>query len=87
MPRVFLPPLVRELTGGDTEREVDGTSIGRVLENLESHYPGIRNRLCEGDGLRPGLTVAVNGEVSRIGLSQPVGKSSEIHFLPAVGGG
>ena len=44
-------------------------------------------RLCVDDGLRPGLSVAVNGVVSSLGLLQKVPDGSEVHFLPAVGGG
>jgi hypothetical protein len=39
------------------------------------------------DALRPGLAVAINGTVSRLGLRQPVPAGAEVHFLPAIGGG
>ena len=41
----------------------------------------------EGDRLSRSVSVAVDGTVSRLGLLQPVGEESEVHFLPAVAGG
>jgi molybdopterin converting factor small subunit len=58
-----------------------------VLEELEAKYPGVKERLCSGDRLKPSIRVAVDGTVSRLGLLQSVGDHSEVHFLPAVAGG
>jgi len=44
-------------------------------------------RLCDGENLRSGIVVVVDTEAARLGLSQPVGEASEVHFLPAIGGG
>ncbi len=37
--------------------------------------------------IRPNLAVAIDGEVARMGLLEKVGENSEVHFVPAVGGG
>ena len=87
MPRVFIPPLMRSLTEGAEQVEVPGTSVRQVVAQLESRYPGIRERLCEGESLKPGLAVAVDGHVTSLGLLQKVQETSEVHFLPAIGGG
>lgn len=87
MPRVFIPPLLRPLTGGVEELEVPGTSVRQVVNNLESLHPGIRDRLCVGNDLRPGLAVAVDSQISTRGLLTRVAETSEVHFLPAIGGG
>ncbi|MBI3861658.1 MAG: MoaD/ThiS family protein [Planctomycetia bacterium] len=87
MPRVFIPPLLRDTTGGVEEIEVDGATVRQIIAALETRYPGIRDRLCAGDQLRPGLAVAVNGSVSTLGLLQKVASGAEVHFLPAIGGG
>jgi molybdopterin synthase sulfur carrier subunit len=87
MPRVFLPPLVQELAGGTKEVEVDGTTIRQVIAHLEARFAGIRESLCSGDDLKPGLVVSVDHQVSHLGMWQPVRPTSEIHFLPAIGGG
>ncbi len=87
MPRVFIPPLIRPLTGGTEDVELDATSVREVVDQLEARYPGIRDRLCKGDALKPGLAVAVNGNVSSLGLLHKVREDCEIHFLPSIGGG
>jgi molybdopterin synthase sulfur carrier subunit len=87
MPRVFIPPLLRDHTGGLTEIDVDGTTVRHIVAALESRFPGIRDRLCAGDQLRPGLAVAINGTVASTGLLQKVPADAELHFLPAIGGG
>ena len=87
MPRVFIPPLLRPLTGDVEEVVVDAKNVRQVIDALESRFPGIKSRLCDEDGLMPGLSVAVDGNVSSLGLLQQVGEKSEVHFLPAIGGG
>ena len=87
MARVFIPPLLRPLTGGASEIDVEGSSVRQVIAALDERYPGIGERLCEGDQLRPGLAVAVDGRMSSVGLLQKVQPESEVHFLPAIGGG
>jgi molybdopterin synthase sulfur carrier subunit len=87
MPRVFIPPLLRSLTNQADCVAVTARTVGEAIDALERQYPGIRSRLCEGDELTPGLTVAVDGNVSSLGLLAKLGADSEVHFLPAIGGG
>jgi len=87
MPRVFIPPLLRELAEGHEIVEIPGQTVRQIVAALEHRYPGIKDRLCEGEGLRPGLSVAVDGRVSSLGMIQKVGEMSEVHFIPAIGGG
>jgi sulfur-carrier protein len=87
MARVWIPPLLRDLTGGQETVSAPGASVRQVIEELDRLYPGVRSRLCDGDQLRPGLAVVVGTEVARRGLSQPVDPDSEVHFLPAIAGG
>ncbi len=87
MVKVHIPPLLRDAAGGLDRVEVAATTVRQVVAALEERFPGIRDRLCAGDNLRPGLAVAVNGTVSSLGLLQKVGDGGEVHFLPAIGGG
>ncbi len=87
MPVVWIPALLRGLTGGQETVIVAGDNVGQVIDALESLFPGIKARLCEGDSLRPGMAVAVDTQVGRLGLHEPVHENSEVHFVPAVGGG
>ena len=87
MPRVFIPSLLRPLAQGAEDVEVAGATVRQVVENLNARFPGIRERLCSDGELQPGLAVAVDGQISSLGLLQKVQPESEVHFLPAVGGG
>lgn len=87
MPQVYIPPLLRELTDGHEIVEIPGTTVRQIVTALDHRFPGIKDRLCDGEGLRPGLSVAVDGRVSSMGLIQKVGEMSEVHFIPAIGGG
>jgi molybdopterin synthase sulfur carrier subunit len=87
MPIVWIPALLREVTGGQETVQVPGKTVAEVIDALEWLHPGVRERLCAGETLRPGMAVIVDTEVARLGLFQPVGEHSEVHFLPAIGGG
>ena len=87
MPTVFIPPALRALTGGAAQVEGSGSNVRRLIDDLESQFPGIRGRLCEGAALRSGLAVAIDGNISSLGLIQKVPEQCEVHFLPALGGG
>ena len=87
MATVFIPVTLRPLTGGAETVAADGRTVRRIIDALEAQHPGIRDHLVEGHGLRPGLSVVVDGAVASKGLLQPVGTDSEVHFLPAIGGG
>jgi molybdopterin synthase sulfur carrier subunit len=87
MATVWIPSLVRNLTEGQETLTVPGKTAGQVIDALESAYPGIKARLCEGNRLRPALAVHVDGRVAQLGLLAPVGEQSEVQFLPAVAGG
>jgi molybdopterin converting factor small subunit len=87
MPVVWIPALLRDLTGNRQSVAMSGTTIREVVDSLETAYPGIRERLCDGNSLRPGIAVAVGTELARRGLDQKVDENSEVHFLPAISGG
>ncbi|MFN0051478.1 MAG: MoaD/ThiS family protein [Planctomycetales bacterium] len=87
MATAFIPPALRELTGGRGQVDVAGTSVRQVVASLEAQFPGLRDRLCVGNDLRPGLAIAINGVVTSLGLLQKVPENAEVHFLPALGGG
>jgi molybdopterin synthase sulfur carrier subunit len=84
---VWVPAQLRGLTNGQETVMVPGERVGQIVEALDSQFPGFKARLCEGAGLRPGIAIVVDGEVARFGLLQAVEASSEIHFVPAIGGG
>jgi molybdopterin synthase sulfur carrier subunit len=84
---VWIPALLRDLTGGQETVTATGTDVRQVIEALDRQFPGVKQRLCDENGLRAGVAVAVDTQVARLGLRQPVGANSEVHFLPAIAGG
>jgi molybdopterin converting factor small subunit len=84
---VWVPALLRPLTGGQERVLAPGRTIGEVIDGMEKDYPGIRDRLVENGRLRPTIAVAVDGHVSSLKLRQKLNDNSEVHFIPAVSGG
>jgi molybdopterin synthase sulfur carrier subunit len=60
-----------------------------LINNLEILHPGIKEFLVDDgeDDLVAGLAVIIDGEVSLLGMLEKVRENSEVHFLPAIGGG
>jgi molybdopterin synthase sulfur carrier subunit len=84
---VYIPAQMRELTGGLTSIEIDEPSVRKIIAALDAKYPGIAARLtCQG-GIAPGIAVSIDGAVSSRGMLAQVPATSEVHFLPAIGGG
>jgi len=78
---------MRDLTGGRGQVSAPGKTVGRVIDGLDDAYPGVKARLCEGNRINPTITILVDGKVARLGLLETIDEKSEIHFVPAVGGG
>lgn len=87
MARVFIPSQWRDLTGGVAELELPGSSLGQIVDGLEARFPGVAERLCPAGEIAPGLAVSIDGTVTSRGLRARVGPQSEVHVLPAIGGG
>ena len=67
--------------------DASGKTVAQVIANLEKAYPGIKERLMEDGDLKSHISVAVDGEVSPLGLEESVKEQSEVHFIPAISGG
>ena len=87
MAEVHIPAMLRDLTAGRSVIAAAGATVRAVIDDLDRQCPGLRDRLTEGGRLRPNLSVAVDGEVSPLGLHEAVEPSSEIHFIAAIKGG
>jgi molybdopterin converting factor small subunit len=87
MPVVWIPALLRELTGGQAEVEAPGETVEELIRNLDLKYPGIKDRLIDNDRLIPSLTLVVDGVARRKRLRQSLHADSEVHFLPVISGG
>jgi membrane protein YqaA with SNARE-associated domain/molybdopterin converting factor small subunit len=84
---VFIPSLLRKLTGGASEMRVAGATVREVVDALEASHPGIKARLVADDRLRPNIALVVDGVNSREGLRHALSDEAEVHFVPAMAGG
>ena len=87
MPRVFIPALLRAVTGGCAEVEAVGATVREILADLETQFPGLQERLLDQGRLRHGVSVAIDGEITPMGLIEHVAAGSEVHFVTAIRGG
>ena len=88
--RVRVPTPLRRFTGGADEVSVSGATVASVVENLEQHHPGIKERICdEGGKVRRFVNIFVNGDDIRflINLETAVKDGDEVSIVPAIAGG
>ena len=84
---VFIPALMRKLSGGKDRTTATGATLRAIVDDLERQFPGFRDRVVEDNDLAGSVAVSVNGEIITGGLSESIPADSEIHFVPAIGGG
>jgi sulfur-carrier protein len=87
---VKIPTQLRAATGGAGELQVEGATVGEVLDAVYERHGELRDRLSgEDGGLRRFVNVYVDGEDIRFtdGLDTPVADGREVQILPAVAGG
>jgi molybdopterin synthase sulfur carrier subunit len=79
--------MLQSFTNGVKQVDVEAANIRQVLDRLDEIYPGLKERLVEDGQIRSNLAVAIDGEVARLGLMERISPTSEVHFVPAIGGG
>ena len=73
---VRIPTILRNYTGGEKQVEASGTSLGSLIDDLDTKHPGLKGRLVTDEDVR--FTGALD-----TGLSD----GDEVTILPAVAGG
>ncbi|MCW2989383.1 MAG: MoaD/ThiS family protein [Solirubrobacterales bacterium] len=90
MATVRIPPVLRPKTGGQTEVEASGETVGEVLRSLISEHPDTKAQLFGEDGdLNRYVNVYLNDEDVRVlnGLDTAVKDGDTVVILPAMAGG
>lgn len=90
MSTVYIPTPLRRLTANQSRVQLEGDSVGAILQALDSAYPGIGDRLFDGEGqVKRFINVFVNDDEMRTlqGLDTPVGARDRISIVPAMAGG
>ena len=81
MTRVVIPAVLQGRCEGETEIDVEATSVAGVLRAVEARFPGFREELGES------YAVSIDGEIIHDPLYEALSPESELHFLPALSGG
>ena len=90
---VRIPTILRTYTEDQKSVTGEGASLAALIDDLETSYPGIKDRLLDSkDGkvdLRRFVNVYVNDEDVRFlgGLEAALSDGDQIVVLPAVAGG
>jgi molybdopterin synthase sulfur carrier subunit len=87
MATVVVPALLRRLSNGVERVVVNGRNVGQVIDDLDRQFPGFRDQLLQNGELKPSIAVSIDGEMGTGGLLDRVKDTSEVFFIPAIGGG
>lgn len=87
---IRIPTPLRRMTNGQDKVEMEASTLSAMIENLETSYPGVKERLIDENGeLRYFVNIYLNGEDVRFldGLDTSASSGDEISIVPAVAGG
>ncbi len=87
---VLIPAPLRRYTAGEAKVTAGGTTIAELIGNLDTAYPGLRDRIVENDGeIRRFVNVFVNGNNVRKldGMNTAIKDGDEVGIVPAMAGG
>jgi sulfur-carrier protein len=88
--KVRIPTPLRKLTNNEELVEVAPGTVAEAFSELQSRYPGIKDRLLDESGaVRRFVNVYVNEEDIRFLQNQqtPIKAGDEISIIPAIAGG
>ena len=88
--KVRIPTPLRKLTNNEEIVEINASTLGEAIIELQGRYPGIKERLLdESGGVRRFVNVYVNEEDIRFLQNQntQLKDGDEISIIPAIAGG
>jgi len=88
--KVRIPTPLRKLTNNEELVEVNAATIGDAIVELQTRYPGIKERLLDETGaVRRFVNVYVNEEDIRFLQNQQtkLKDGDEVSIIPAIAGG
>ncbi|RZP13922.1 MAG: MoaD/ThiS family protein, partial [Candidatus Dadabacteria bacterium] len=84
------PTPLRRLTGEKDEVLTSSNSVSEMIDDLESQFPGIKDRLCdENGGIRKFINIYINEEDIRFldGPKTQINEKDTVSIIPAIAGG
>lgn len=85
--KVWIPTPLQVYSHGNVVVEASASNLRRLIHMLDETCPGIKDALIDGDKLRPGVAIAMDGQISQLGLLQPLKDVKEVAIIPAISGG
>jgi molybdopterin synthase sulfur carrier subunit len=88
--QVRIPTPLRRFTSGAEEVGACGATVGKIVDDLERQFPGLKERLCDEEGrVRRFVNIYVNGDDIRFlqNLETSVKDGDELSIVPAIAGG
>jgi len=88
--KVRIPTPLRKLTNNEEIVEIKAATIGDAIVELQTRFPGIKERLVDDRGeVRRFVNVYVNEEDIRFLQNQqtPIKDGDEVSIIPAIAGG
>jgi sulfur-carrier protein len=86
---VRVPGSLKDWLEGREEASCQGKTLRECIDNLESRFPGIQNRLVDEEGEIGPVLIFLNGEniAKREGLTTEIHDGDEIGIIPLAAGG
>jgi molybdopterin synthase sulfur carrier subunit len=87
---VRIPTPLQKFTKNQSEVPAQGATVADVLDNLEEHFPGLRERLVDDRGsIRKFINFYLNDEDIRFidGEKTVLQDGDELAIIPAIAGG
>ena len=89
MPTFRIPTPLRPYSGGNSQVEVAGETVGEALDDLTVQYPDLHQHLFSGQELRSFVNIYLNKEDIRFGdgVETTVGRDDTLMIIPSIAGG
>lgn len=89
MPTIRIPTPLRPYSGGNSQVEVAGETVGAALDDLTTKFPGLRQHLYDGQQLRSFVNIYLNQEDIRYGdgTATPIEAADTLMIIPSIAGG
>ena len=81
MVKVILIGNISQMAGGETEIEVNATSVHQIFSHIQDRFPNIKPHMVDD------IAVAIDGTVFQDAWLKKVAEDSVVYLLPRIGGG
>ena len=71
---------MQNLSNGEQRVVVEGKNVRQIIESLDQKYPGFKDRLVEDGRVKPNISVAIDGEITPLGMIERCLKKAKYIF-------